>query len=138
MAGAVDVQFTLNICSNGVRIQAVACVRVYFPQDGKQPLHLCVAVWETEERHRLAIKRLAMPLSGNITLAKSVKWSLTVAGRLCNKVGKYHLRSGLLVCSVATIRMPLEKRSHGCPFLVIFKVDFVQVRLDVFIYVIQV
>ena len=58
MTGADDAQFRLKICSNGVRIQAVVCVRMYFPQDGKQPLHFCVAVRETEERrHHLRQQR---------------------------------------------------------------------------------
>ena len=57
MAGTVDVQFTLKMCSNGVSIQAVACDHLYFPQDGIQPLHMCDAVWEIDERRRHAICR---------------------------------------------------------------------------------
>ena len=50
IAAAVNIELALQVCSDRVRIQAVARFRVHFPQNWKQSLDICIAVWEGQQR----------------------------------------------------------------------------------------
>ena len=136
MAGAVDVRFTLKICSNGVRIQAVACVRIFRKMENSLSTSALLC-WR--RRSGAFTPSVAWRCRCGGTSPQPNRRSgprLSLEGYARHKVGRHHLRLGHLVSSVATVRMRLEKRSHGCPFLVFFNIGLVQTRLDVFIYVI--